>query len=73
MFSIGNLEWVLSTCRTLNHPKVLTLFTFMLGIISVKDLLSLYMLHCLFIQWILVLTSTRRTDSFFCKDYVEGI
>lgn len=67
MLSIGNLEWALSIYRTPNHLKVLTLFTFTLGMISVKDVLSLYMLHFLFTQLILVLTSTRRTDSFFVK------
>lgn len=67
MLSIGNLEWVLLICRTPNDPKVFTLFTFMLGMISVKDVLSPYMLHFLFTQRILILTGTRRTDGFFVK------
>lgn len=28
MLSVGNLEWVLSICRTPNHPKVLNTFYF---------------------------------------------
>lgn len=40
MLSIGNLEWVLSIRRTPSHSEVLTLFTFMLGMISDKGCIN---------------------------------
>lgn len=71
MLSIGRLEWVLSICRTPSHSKVLTLFTFMLGMISDKGCIN-PLLATFFIYSVNISTYQYKEDwQLFCKDDVE--